>query len=166
MKPVFFSLFCCFMLGETFLCADDIDVLQSRLREEYVNTTSYSSAGSYLSSQQSDGSWDDIDYGDTSQTSWKPGKHLSRLTYLSAVYAHPDSSYTNSAAVKDAVSKGLDYWFSRNPRSNNWWYNEISGPGKMAKVLIIMEPHLTPTQIQKGIDYSDEGIDRTIPARN
>ena len=160
MKSVFFSLICCFLLGETFLCADDIDVLQSRLWDEYVNTTSYSSAGSYLTSQQGDGSWSDIDYGDTSQTSWKPGKHLSRLTYLSAAYAHPDSSYTNSAAVKDAVSKGLDYWFSRNPRSNNWWYNEISGPGKMAKVLIIMEPNLTPTQIQKGIDYSDEGIDK------
>ena len=52
MKSVFFSLVCCFLVGETFLCADDIDVLQSRLREEYVNTTSYSSAGSYLSSQQ------------------------------------------------------------------------------------------------------------------
>jgi hypothetical protein len=48
MKSVFFSLVCCFLLGETFLCADDIDVLQSRLWDEYVNTTSYSSAGSYL----------------------------------------------------------------------------------------------------------------------
>jgi len=57
MKSVFFSLVCCFLVGESFLCADDIDVLQSRLREEYVNTTPYSSAGSYLSSQQSDGSW-------------------------------------------------------------------------------------------------------------
>ena len=166
MKSVFCSLVCCFLLGGTFLCADDIDVLRSRLQDEYVNTTPYSSAGSYLSSQQSDGSWSDIDYGDTSSSSWKPGKHLTRLTYLSAAYAHPDSGYTNTAAVKDAVSKGLDYWFSRNPRSNNWWYNEISGPGKMAKVLIIMEPHLTSTQIQKGIAYSDDGIDKDYTGQN
>jgi hypothetical protein len=29
-----------------------------------------------------------------------------------------------------------------------------------------MEPHLTPTQIQKGIDYSDDGIDKDYTGQN
>ena len=166
MKSVFFSLVCCFLLGEAFLFADDIDVLQSRLREEYLNTTSRGSAGSYLSSQQGDGSWSDINYGNTSSNSWDPQNHLRHLSSLSAAFAHPDSSYTNSAAVKDAVSRGLDYWFSRNPQSSNWWWNEIGGPNQMVKVLMIMEPHLTQTQVQKGIAYSDDGIEKDYTGQN
>ena len=118
-----------------------------------MNTTSHSSAGSYLSSQQGDGSWSDINYGNTSSNSWDPQNHLRRLSSL-------------SAAVKDAVSRGLDYWFSRNPQSSNWWWNEIGGPNQMVKVLMIMEPHLTQTQVQNGIAYSDDGIDKDYTGQN
>ena len=47
----------------------------------------------YLSTLRPDGSFPDIDYKSTSQVSWAPYKHLSRLRSMAISYISPKSEY-------------------------------------------------------------------------
>lgn len=47
----------------------------------------------YLSTLRPDGSFPDIDYKSTSQVSWAPYKHLSRLKTMAISYISPKSEY-------------------------------------------------------------------------
>jgi len=152
-----FFLFGCVSVG----FADEIDTLQARVKAYYLATISYSSAGSDLSSQNSDGSWSDLDYSDVSISDWRPRIHLSRLRSMSVAYNKSGSSYYQSASMKAGILKGLDFWFVRKPVSNNSWQQVIGQPLKMMKILLLMESELSTTQIQNGIDYSDNGIQPT-----
>jgi chondroitin AC lyase len=93
---------------------------------------------SALNTYTSSGAFSDVDYGKTSQTNWEPLTHVSRLSLFVFAYTKPDSSYYENVELYDKIVTGLQYWYDRNPRSSNWWYNQIDEPQKLGIILIQM----------------------------
>ena len=85
-----------------------------------------------------DGSWDDIDYLSTAQTNWAPTKHLDRLKKLVMAYTLSSSSHYGNSELYSNISNALDYWYTADPRSTNWWMQKIGCPQRMGVILILM----------------------------
>ena len=85
-----------------------------------------------------DGSWPDIDYTARTFTIWPPSEHLVRLQALIKAYVTKSSiSYADEKVFKD-ISNALQYWYTSNPQSDNWWFNQISTPQSIGESLIMM----------------------------
>lgn len=135
--------------------ADDIDTLEMRLEEAYLEGSSWN-ADTYFGSQLPDGSWDDINYDDRSRTSWDPVSHLSRLERMAIAYASEGNTYHHDSAMLDAIARGLAYWYARKPESDNWWYNDIGQQLELGPILIIMEDYLADSLIDTGAGYLND----------
>lgn len=134
--------------------ADDVDTLRNRLYNDLRDNFSHSSAGSYLNSQNSNGSWSDIDYDQNTQSYWSPQDHLKRLLQMSVAYRKSGSGYTNSTTMRNAIRNGLDYWYAEHPvNTDNGWSNVIGGPEIMAHILVLMEGAITSSQLSQGYNY-------------
>lgn len=113
------------------------------LKKVYADQTKSASnvvkpAQSALETIKPDGTWADIDYDVHSATSWKPAVHIDRVTDLVQAYSAEGSSYRKNDEVYKAIVKALSVWYDKDPKSTNWWHNEISIPQKMGTILILM----------------------------
>lgn len=93
---------------------------------------------SYLPQLQSDGSWADIDYSNNAVTKWKPGLHLGRVKDFALSYIKPGNIYFQSGDLYNGIVKALRYWYSQDPKSSNWWHNEIATPQELGEIMILM----------------------------
>jgi len=119
------------------LQANDIDTLKSRVIDEIMvtaNNINISSVEQYIFSINPDGSFSDIDYTSTSQTNWQPVQHLIRMKNMCYVYLVADQSWYLNDTLLAKIELGMNYWYTVNPVSTNWWYNEI---GKQKQLNII-----------------------------
>ncbi|WEK20037.1 MAG: polysaccharide lyase 8 family protein [Candidatus Pedobacter colombiensis] len=91
-----------------------------------------------LATLQANGSWKDIDYKVTTITNWQPGEHLLRLESLAQAYITKDSRYYSSDQAYDAITRALKYWYDQDPKSSNWWHNEIATPQALGEILILL----------------------------
>lgn len=80
----------------------------------------------------------DVDYGRQDRTNWEPIIHIIRLYDFVFAYTHPKNVYYQNEELYHHIVKGLEYWYKRNPHSNNWWYNQIGEPQKLGILLIQM----------------------------
>ncbi|MBB2148600.1 chondroitinase-AC [Pedobacter gandavensis] len=96
------------------------------------------SAEKNLASLEINGSWKDIDYGAKTITNWQPGQHLIRLENLIQAYVTKDSRYYGKAQLLDAISHAFKYWYDQDPKSSNWWHNEIATPQALGEMLITL----------------------------
>lgn len=92
----------------------------------------------YLSTLRPDGSFPDIDYKSTSQVSWAPYKHLSRLRSMAISYISPKSEYYGDEALHKTIINMLNYWYDSNPKSTNWFWQEVSWPQIMGVDLCLL----------------------------
>ena len=86
-----------------------------------------------LLAMRADGSWPDIDYSNSTITTWEPSTHLSRLYNMGLVYAQKDDG-----SLYPAIVAGLRYWYTKDPKSSNWWHNEIRSPQNIGEILIVL----------------------------
>lgn len=91
-----------------------------------------------LATLQTNGSWAGIDYKDNTITNWVPNDHLLKLLTLIQAYVEKDSKYYANEKVFDAIVKAFRYWYDQDPKSNNWWHNEIATPQALGEMLILM----------------------------
>jgi chondroitin AC lyase len=91
-----------------------------------------------LGTLQSNGSWAGIDYTDKTITNWVPNDHLLKLLTLIQAYVEKDSRYYANEKVFDAIVKAFRYWYDQDPKSSNWWHNEIATPQALGEMLILM----------------------------
>ncbi len=76
-----------------------------------------------------DGSWTDIDYASKAETNWAPLKHLHRIKQFAL--------QENIAPAK--VLTALRYWLQVNPKSNNWFQNDIASPTAIGEILMLLK---------------------------
>ncbi|MGV3545782.1 MAG: polysaccharide lyase 8 family protein [Pedobacter sp.] len=95
-------------------------------------------ADAALKSMKEDGTWDDIKYDDKTATLWNAAEHLIRVTDLIQAYSANESSYRNNEAVYKAIVNSLQAWYIKDPKSGNWWHNEINIPQRLGVALILM----------------------------
>lgn len=90
-----------------------------------------------------DGRFNDIDYSDRTRGKWQPTLHLTRLYALTKLYVSKESRWHNNADLSTLIHRGLDFWFSRMPTSDNWWHNEIGVPRKATSILLMLDEEAT-----------------------
>lgn len=93
---------------------------------------------SWLKKQQADGSWPNIDYKSRSMTMWAPSNHIKKLRTIAIAYTNPESKYFQQLICHQAVEKGLSYWYEEDPRSKNWFMQQISAPQCVGEILCLM----------------------------
>lgn len=99
------------------------------------------------------GSWSDVKYESTDAGKWQPVAHLERLQQLAIAYANPKSVYHNNAELYSNLTRGLVYWYQKDPRSTNWWHNDIAAPQYLGRILLLMNATKQPVSedVQKAI---------------
>ena len=144
----------CLMLAAASAAAvrgDDLDTVATRIKTDLWSAApSTSTVNGYLTSLGTNGRWSDVNYADTSQTGWSQQTHLSRLLSMAEAYANPAHSLYGSATLMAGIVKGYDTFVSLDPRSTNWWYNEISTPQLLGGTMLLVQSQLTATQITSG----------------
>ena len=131
----------------------DVETLANRLRVEYLKGSA-AGASDFLSSMQADGSWTDIDYTyDSTMASWKSVKHINRLMAMSLAYSKPDDVAHQNAAMLDGISRGLNYWSVKNPKSANWWWNIIGLQQDLNKILLLLKDKLPAAVLASSVNY-------------
>ncbi len=125
--------------------------------------------GKVLSARNSmnnnDSSWSDVNY------STGDGNHLVRVTDLARAYTRSSSTYFNSPDIYNCIVKAMWYWYRRNPVNSNWWFNEISFPQQIGRILILMRYTTVPlpatlesnfvVRMTKGNPYAQTGANKT-----
>jgi chondroitin AC lyase len=85
------------------------------------------------------GEWPDVDYQDRSAATWSPSTHLQRLIGLA-------SRAGCDPAARDAAFRALELWLERDPRSDNWWHNQIGTPIALGGAATLLDGYLTSDQ--------------------
>ena len=89
-----------------------------------------------LRDQRDDGSWSDIDYDCQNLRDFDAARHLRRLHILAKCWYGSDSPLSQRRDVLEAVLRGLDYWYDREPVNANWWWNQIGVPMALGNCLL------------------------------
>ena len=108
---------------------------------------------SHHSSLQLDGSWNDINYESRAETGWQPLLHLQRIKFFALGFATKGNQYYGNQLLFEHIIKGLDFWYAKNPISNNWFQNEIASPTAIGEILILLNKDkiLLPKALQDSL---------------
>ena len=114
-----------------------------------------------LSTMTEEGCWEDIDYTGEKNPHWRVVEHLTRLNHM---------AYNGEI---DGVIRGLEYWYQRERKDSNWWWNDIGFPMELAECGVALRRVLAPELKTKLInsfnsDVSDywTGTNRAWLAQN
>ena len=108
-----------------------------------------------LATIQPDGSWKDIDYACKLRNDWSPSLHLNRISQMTKAYSLSYSTYYQNEELLTDILKALDFWSTSNPRSTNWWHNEIGGPMTIGPVYLTLQDKMSPEQLDAAVRYMD-----------
>lgn len=101
-----------------------------------------------LKNIQPDGSWKGIDYQNKEISLWQPARHLANLETLIQAYVGKESRYYGDEKLLNLIAKSFQYWYESDPKSNNWWHNEIATPQALGEMLILMRYGKQPLAAQ------------------
>jgi chondroitin AC lyase len=135
--------------------ATDLDTLKQRVINDLmvtVNSTQVSNVTPFITSMTTNGSWSDINYTSTAQTNWPPQTHLDRVKSMVCVYLKKGQSLYLSSSLSAKIDSCLTYWYSKNPTSTNWWYNDIGKQSALNVIGLLMKDHLRKDLLAKVIN--------------
>jgi chondroitin AC lyase len=119
-----------------------------------INVASNTTMDNWISTQNLDGSWPDLKYGTLSVTQSVTDNHVTRLWNLAAACSKTGNVKYNNATYKDAIKRGLQFWYTSKTVDPNWWFNKILFPQKLGELLIFMRVFdgYIPKTTSPGID--------------
>ncbi|MNW78908.1 Chondroitinase-AC precursor [compost metagenome] len=88
----------------------------------------------YVENQSPDGSYSVFKYTGSAVAY----EHLERMRKMAICYTRPTNKYYKNESFYNAIVKGLEYWYSVNPRHSNWYYNHIQYPTRIAETMALM----------------------------
>ena len=106
-------------------------------RKEFVSEKEDGYITKLLSTLQPDGSWEDIGYSKTDIAEWQPIAHLDHLKTMALAYVGK-SKWHDDTELRNAIINALQFWYTKDPHSKNWWHNEIDVPQHLGELLIIL----------------------------
>ncbi|MDL2311540.1 polysaccharide lyase beta-sandwich domain-containing protein [Bacteroidales bacterium OttesenSCG-928-B11] len=92
----------------------------------------------YLSIILIDGSFSDINYGDKSRPNWEPQSHLLRVNRFVFGYIREYSPFYKDSTLYRQIVKSLEFWNTRSPVSDNWWWQRVSTPQNLGIIMLAM----------------------------
>ncbi len=137
--------------------AFDYNKIMQRIQQDQRRGIKYvGTMDGWVSSQNADGSWDNVTYGKLSVSvgTGQVGDHVGMLWHIAAAVTEPTHSRYNNENYKNAVKKGLEFWYGSHTVDPNWWYNQIDFPQKLGEILIFMREfeNFIPAASEEGID--------------
>ncbi|MEB3122112.1 MAG: hypothetical protein VKL41_12920 [Snowella sp.] len=126
------------------------EVLRLRLVKEYIDKGTTFNVFRSLKIQNRDGSWPNIDYGDTLSLPWKPLQHLSWLREMAVAYHSSSHAAYHNPLVLQGIERGLNFWYTRNPQAYNSWFELIGKPLALGRILFIMLKELNADLAKAG----------------
>ncbi|MGK5447695.1 polysaccharide lyase family 8 super-sandwich domain-containing protein [Streptomyces radiopugnans] len=116
---------------------DPVETVRTRLLRELAGTgagAAPEAAETLAGSLAPDATWPDVDYAHRADGSdFPPLDHLSRTLAL-ALSPSPEHRAT--------ALNALEAWYRADPRSGNWWYNEIGVPCLVGDILLALADRL------------------------
>lgn len=132
----------------------DITTIKMRLKEHFLQADTIddgskveaclvSKASEYLALIEVDGSFSDVDYKATNNAAngaaWSPYLAIDRLQAIAIAYHKEGNAlYQNPTAI-EGLNKALLYWQSQNPRSTNWWENQVGVQLRFSRIGLFMD---------------------------
>ncbi len=102
-------------------------------------------AAQYMASQNTDGSWPDIDYSVILIDEAPFRAHLDRIVTLASA-----SHLNNDVNAAQAAILAIDFWYSTDRTSKNWWWNEIGKQLRLGPAALMLGEQL-PTSLISSI---------------
>jgi len=127
----------------------DIAVLTERLVQRALKNSP--DLGNTLTTLNADGSWPDINYGDTVTAKWSV--HMQRLKGMAIAYRSPTDENYNAPALLNKIDKGFAYIYTKSNRSANWWDMVVGGPNNYMTALILVKGRLSKEKTDKYAAY-------------
>lgn len=155
--------------------SDDITTMVSRIQEYYLEQgddviiangiylARTSEALDYVASQNTDGSWDDVDYADRTSSAngktWSAYIALYRMLALAQAYRDPDAAGFEDPDVLAASERALLYWDTVDPGNTNWWETEIGESIAMGRISIFLGDVLSPDAMAVALKHNSGSLD-------
>jgi len=141
------------MKKNTSTLTDDINIVTARLVETYLRKdVDELKAQRLIETLRPEGNWTGIDY--TIFTSGFPaGQHLENLKLMATVYAKQGTDFYRSEKLKQKILLGYDYYLNKNPKSKNWWYNEIGAPQDYLVGLFLIKAEISERDLRYYSSY-------------
>jgi chondroitin AC lyase len=119
-----------------------------------INVASTANMNTWISNQNINGSWPDLTYGTLTVSQSATDNHVTRLWNLAAACSKTGNAKYNDAVYKDAIKRGLQFWYTSNTTDPNWYFNKILFPQKLGELLIFMRVFdgYIPKTTSTGID--------------
>ncbi len=131
------------------VAADDLDTLFNRYLASFradTRTLSETDARALMASLRADGTWPDVDLTVTDAVKWSPTTHLDRIAQLAKVYLTAGHALEGNAEVASKSSLALDAWIRVDPKSTNWWQNQIGALLSLGPCEYLMKDRLSAAQ--------------------
>jgi chondroitin AC lyase len=155
-KPNFmkFVLLILFGIITATLHAEDMVILAERLKTDLVSQAANAphrlkNVPASLSSMNADGSWSDIDYASSVVASWPAFNHLRKLYDMAGAYQVRTNPYYQDPILLSKIVTGLNFWYQKNPRSDNWWFGDIGKQLLLGPICILLKSELPPHLVEK-----------------
>ncbi len=136
--------------ADTLRAESDMQVIRARMLDTYNSIPDLNMIQHLRVQMGVDGSWQDINYTDTSTTSWLPAGHLKRLLILTQAWFASVSPLYHDKKLLSEISCALDFWLHLDPR-RPWWWDSIGAPGTLGWILLMLDENLTEYQRSQGI---------------
>jgi chondroitin AC lyase len=133
--------------------AEDMALLKARIIEEQMDPAVDSNAVEKLrATLAADGTWPGINYASKGHTRWVLMPHLENLRSLARAYAKPGYALAGDAGLLADILRAYDAWIARDPKSTNWYYNDIFTPQRLGEIMLLIESQLSTSQKTAGIN--------------
>lgn len=153
-----FSVFLLFLtLGAKFSYAQDEFQLIERRINDYLKAESEpdglnQEVKNYISSITGEGYWPAINYSSVAETNWEPLLHLKRVKQFSLTLALKNDDVDKNQKLAMLTVKALRYWLMRNPKSSNWFQNDIASPTAIGEILLLLKnTRILPATLQDSL---------------
>lgn len=110
------------------------------------------------------GTWPDINYADPAMSNWQPIAHLNRVREMAFYLSAGTKTPQDERLVRDAMNLALDHWCAKRYRASNWFFNEISVPGQMRDILMLIGDDLASGRRKAALEVMGQHVMRATGA--
>ena len=124
----------------------DMETIRARIEKDSGLYSTTANPSGILAKLGSDGKFTDVNYSDTSKSTWSPSVVMTNVATMCSAYFSEGNKYYMDENLKAAIDSVLNDWAKNKYTSTNWWFNEIDMPKKILQVLLYpfdkTEPYL------------------------
>jgi chondroitin AC lyase len=137
---------------------NDIAEIQSRYAASVLPTSSEQMnylrnlSAQYANSLQPDGEWPDIQYQNDDRATWKAAEHLERTLVMAKCSRLAREQGKPDSVLNEKAIRALQAWTDRDYQNPNWWWNQIGVPELLGEIATLMQPKLSPAELQKIVE--------------